>query len=207
SAFELVVQAAEVLWRVAVRHEASSRSYQNRQVLNADGTLVLTGTARRALPKDFFAVESAQLAIALSRKKRLLRLQDNCLGVERFSRPPRRTVHLTTSALDTGKRVEYRFAAEIFDRFEADLLFFEIKIRHAAQLWGLDKHGDRRQHEVKVLRSRNQREEHQNHRHMQPPVQPAGCRRFLEAPTQQKRRHQRRDEQGDHDRLGGNRAP
>src|SRR6266536_185377 len=61
AAFEVVVHRAQVLRRIAVRHEAAPRSDQDRQTLDADGAQILAGAARRALQQHFFAVEVTEL--------------------------------------------------------------------------------------------------------------------------------------------------
>ena len=48
---EVVVHRAEVVGRVAVRHQAAPRADEERQVLDADRALVLAGAAGRALPQ------------------------------------------------------------------------------------------------------------------------------------------------------------
>ena len=70
-----------------------------------------------------------------------------------------------------------------------------------AELGRLEEHGDRRQHQVEVLRGGNQREKREDDEHMDPPVDAARRRRFVEPPGEQERHHQRRDEQPDHDRF------
>ena len=162
AALEVVVDGAHVVRRVAVRHEAAPRSDDERQVLDAHRALVLAGAARRALPEHLFAVELAELRLALPGEQRVLRLQDERLRVELLARAPRRTVHLTAAALDAGERVEHGLASEILQRLEADLLLLEVEVRQPPELRRLEEHGDRRQHQVKVLRRRNERQERQD---------------------------------------------
>ena len=102
-------------------------------------------------------------------------------GLSSLPGAPRRTVHLAAAALDAGERVEHDLAAEILHRLEADLLLLEIEIRQVAELRRLQEHGDRRQHQVKVLRRRNQRHEREDHEHVHPPVHAPGDRCLVEA--------------------------
>ena len=91
-------------------------------------------------------------------------------GIQLLAGAPRRAVHLAAAALDAGERVEHALAAEILHRLEADLFLLEIEVRHVAELRRLQEHGDRRQHQVKVLRCRDQREEREDHDRVHPPV-------------------------------------
>ena len=74
-------------------------------------------------------------------------------------------------------------AAEILHRLEADLLLLEIEVRQVAELRRLQEHRDRRQHQVEVLRRRNQRQEREDHQHVHPPVHAPGRRRLVEPRT------------------------
>src|SRR6185436_10960081 len=125
---------AEIVGRIAVRHQPAARSDEDRQVLDAHRALVLAGAARRALPEDLLGVDLAELPPAVARQQGVLRLQDDRFRVQLLAGAPRRAVHLTASALDARERVEHRLAAEILQRLEADLFLFEIEIRQVAEL-------------------------------------------------------------------------
>src|SRR5262245_20731095 len=56
---EVVVHRAEILGRIAVRHQAAPRTDLDRQVLDADRALVLARAAHRALPQHLLAVNLA----------------------------------------------------------------------------------------------------------------------------------------------------
>ena len=64
----LLYIAAEILGRVAVRHQAAPRPDQERQVLDPDRALVLARAARRALPEHLLGVDLAELPLALARQ-------------------------------------------------------------------------------------------------------------------------------------------
>src|SRR5580765_2210684 len=201
AALEMVVHRAQILRRLTVRHQPAPRADDDRRVLDADRALVLAGAARRALPQDLLAVEVAELAVTLAGKHRLLRLKDKGLGIQLLPRPKRRAVHLAAAAFDTRERVEHGFLAEILHGLEADLFLLEIQIRNAAKLRRLQKNGDRRKYEVQVLRGGDQRKEREDHQHVYPPVDAAAERGLFEVEPEQKRGHQRRDEQRDDDRF------
>ena len=63
---------------------------------------------------------------------------------------------------------------EILHRLEADLLLLEVEVRQVAELRRLQEHGDRRQHQVQVLRRGDQRQEREDHEHVRPPVHAPG---------------------------------
>src|SRR5205823_2540283 len=116
----------------------------------------------------------------LAGKKRVLRLQDDCLRIQFLARAPRRTIHLTSSTLDARERVEDRLLSEILDRLEPDLLLLEIEILEAAELRRLQEHGDWRQDEMEMLRRGNQCKKREHHQHVRPPVDAAGNRTIVE---------------------------
>ena len=68
AALEVVVHRAEILRRVAVRHQAAARADEDRQVLDADRALVLAGAAGRALPQHLLAVDLAELRARARRR-------------------------------------------------------------------------------------------------------------------------------------------
>src|SRR5262249_2613026 len=152
--------------------------------LDADRALILAGAAGGALPEHRLAVDLTELAcfpstlggsrLAAVAEQRLLRLEDDLLRVELLAGTPRRAVHLAAAALDACERVEHHLAAEILDRFEPDLFLLEIEVGQVAELRRLEEHRDRRQHEVEMLRGRNQRQEGEDDQHMYPPVHAAG---------------------------------
>src|SRR5262249_20358807 len=63
AALEVQVHRAEIVRRLTVRDEAAARSNQDRQVLDADGALVLAGAAGRALPQHLLGVHLAELGL------------------------------------------------------------------------------------------------------------------------------------------------
>src|SRR4029079_2285317 len=134
AAFQVVVHAAEIFGRIAVRNQSSPRADQQRQVFDAHRTLILAGAAGRALPEHLLRVDLSELALPLTREQRLLRLQDDGFRIELLPRAPRRAVHLTAAALDARERVEHNLAAEILHRLEADLFLLEIEIRQITEL-------------------------------------------------------------------------
>ena len=68
AALEVVVHAAEIVGRLAVRHQAAPRADDERQVLDADRALVLAGAAGRALPEHLLGVDLAELASRARRR-------------------------------------------------------------------------------------------------------------------------------------------
>ena len=60
-------------------------------------------------------------------------------GLSSLPGAPGRTIHLAASALDAGERVEHDLAAEVLDRFEADLLLLEVEVRQRAELGRLEE--------------------------------------------------------------------
>ena len=128
---------AHVVRRVAVRHETAPRPDDEREVLDPDRALVLAGAARRALPEHRLRCRfRPSLVVALAGEERLLRLQDERLGVQRLAGAPGRAVHLTAAAFDAGERVEHGLAAEILDGLEPDLLLLEVEVRQRCRARG-----------------------------------------------------------------------
>ena len=66
AALEVVVHRAEILGRVAVRHQAAPRADEDRQVLDADRALVLAGAAGRALPQHLLASRPRRACVSRS---------------------------------------------------------------------------------------------------------------------------------------------
>ena len=176
-------------------------------MLDSDRALVLAGTAGRALPEHLLRVDARQPRLPWAVEKRVLCLQDERLRVELLPRAPRRAVDLAASALDACKRVEHRLAAEILHRLEPDLLLVEVEVWDVAELWRPQQDGDRRKHEVHVLRCRNERQKRQDHQRVDPPVDAPRRRDLVQAPRQEERHHQRRDQEPDHDRLDRHARP
>src|SRR5439155_27189502 len=110
-------------------HEAAARADEDRQMLDADRTLVLARAARRALPQNLFRVDLAKLRFVLPLKQRVLRLQHDRLRIQRLPRAPSRAVDLAAAALDARERVQPHLAAEIFHRLEAEPFLLEAAIR------------------------------------------------------------------------------
>ena len=79
--------AAEIVRRVAIRHQAAARADQHRQMLDADRALVFARAAGRALPEHLFRIDLTKLAIAHTREQRFLRLQDDRLRVQLLPAP------------------------------------------------------------------------------------------------------------------------
>src|SRR5947208_1539582 len=102
-------------------------------MLDPDGTLVLAGAARRALPQHLFRVHLTEFLPVLAGEQCVLCLQDDRLRIQLLARAPRRTVDLTAPALDTGERVEHHLAPEILHGLESDLFFFELEIRQGSE--------------------------------------------------------------------------
>ena len=68
---QVIVDAAQTLGRVAVRHQAAPGADEDRQMLDADRTLVLAGAARRALPEHLLGVDLGELSLAIPGEQRL----------------------------------------------------------------------------------------------------------------------------------------
>src|SRR5262245_19831724 len=197
----MVVYAAQVFGSIAVRHQSAAAADDQRHVLDPDRALVFTGAACGALPQDLLGVDLRETRLALVRQQGVLRLKNDLLGVQLLPGAPRRAVHLAASALHARERIEHALAADIFQRLEANLLFLQIKIRDGAKLRGFQEDRDRREYEMEMLRRGNQRQDHQDHDGVNPPVHTAGKRGFVEPPAEQKRDHQRGDKAADDDRL------
>ena len=105
----LLYIAAQVVRRVAVRHQPAARADDERQVLDADRALVLAGAAGRALPEHLLACRPRR---ASSRARPASSASCVCriivFGIQLLARAPRRTIHLAAPALDAGERVEHR---------------------------------------------------------------------------------------------------
>src|SRR5207249_8347348 len=113
-------------------------------VLDADGTLILAGAARRALPELFLAQNGAEFCVAIAGEQGELCPKYQLLRVQLLAGAKRRTIHLTSSTLDARERVENRLLRQILHGLEADFFFLEIEIRHASELDRFQKHRDGR---------------------------------------------------------------
>ena len=142
-----------------------------------------------------------QLRVEPAGEQRDLVLQDQRLRIEPLPGRVGRAVHLAPAALDARERVEHLLLLEVPDRLEADLLLLEVEVPHVAERRRLEEDGDRRQHEVEVLRVRDQRQEHQQDDRVQPPVDRRGQPLVQVEHLAQERDHQRGDEHADQHRL------
>src|SRR5262249_42248917 len=147
---------------LSVRDESAACADENRQVLDTDRALVLARTARRALPEHLGRVDVYELFLRRAGEQRVLGLQDDGLRIEGLACHPRGTVDLTASAFNTRERIEDALLGKVLQRLEAHLFPLEVEVRHVAELARLQKNGERRQHEVEVLRRRDEREKSEN---------------------------------------------
>ena len=199
----LLYIAAEVVRRVAVRHEPAPRADEERQVLDADRALVLAGAARRALPQHLLAVDLAELPSrarppsSASCVCRMIVFGLSSLpaphaGQFTWQRPHSTQVNASSTILlprsFTVSRPTCSFSKSRFGRLPSSGDFRNTVIGDSDQM--------------EVLRRRDQREEREDDERVHPPVHPAGQRSPRRAANvEQKRDHQRRDEQRDDDRL------
>ena len=140
---EVVVHAAEIVGRVAVRDQPASRADDERQVLDADRALVLARAAGRALPQHLSRCRSRRACGPARRRAAPPASAGSAVfGLSSLPGAPGRAVHLAAAAFDARERVEHDLAAEILDRLEPDLLLLEIQIGHVAELGRLQE--DRR---------------------------------------------------------------
>ena len=142
-------------------------------MLDADRALILAGAARRALPEHLLACRPRRACVSRSPASsascvcRMIVFGFSSLpaphaGQFTWQRPHSTQVNASSTHL----------AAEILDGLEPDLFLLEIEVRHVAELRRFQEHGDRRQHQMKVLRGRNQRQEREDHERVHPPVDP-----------------------------------
>ena len=131
-------------------------------MLDPDRTLVLAGTARRALPQHRLGVQVDELPLRVSGEQPLLRLEDDRFGVERLAGAEGRAIHLATAALHARERVEDALAPQVLHRLETDLRLLEVEVRQVPEFGRLQEHRDRREHEMEVLGGRNQRQKRED---------------------------------------------
>ena len=188
--------------RVAVRHQAAPRADDDRQVFDAHRdtgsrrhrrSCTATAPSRCRSRRACFSRSPASSASCVCRMIvfGLSSLPAPHAGQLTWQRPHSTHVNASSTLLLPRSLTVSR----------PTCFLLEVEIRHVAEFRRLQEHGDRREHQVKVLRRRNQREERQDHEHVHPPVDPPGQRRLVEPPRQEKRDHQRGDEQADDDRL------
>ena len=179
---EVVVHGAEILGRVAVRHQAAPRSDQDRQVLDADRALVLAGAAGRALPQHLLGSRSRRASCSRSPASSascvcrmivfgLSSLPAPHAGQFTWQRPHSTHVNASSTIL-LPRSLTVSSPTSSFSK---------SRFGSVAELRRLQEHGDRRQHQMEMLRRGNQREERQDHQHVHPPVHASGQRRLRRA--------------------------
>ncbi len=198
---QMVVHRPQRVGSLAVRRQAPPRANDQRQMLDAHRTLLLARAARRALPQHSGLVLLGQLRVESPGEQGDFVLEDQLLRIEQLPCRVGRAVHLAPAALDARERVEHLLLLEVTHGLEADLLLLEVEVPHIAELWRLEKHGGRRQHEVEVLRVGNQRQEHQQDDGVQPPVDRRGQPLVQVEHLPQERDHQRGDERANQHRF------
>ncbi len=198
---QVVVHRAQRVGRLAVRRQAPPRADDERQVLDAHRALLLARAARRALPQHAGVVLFGELRVEPPGEQRDFVLQDQRFRIEPLPRRVRRAVHLAPAALDARERVEHLLLLEVPHRLEADFFLLEVEVPHVAERRRREEDGDRRQHEVEVLRIRDQRQEHQQDDRVQPPVDRRGQPLVQVEHLAQERDHQRGDEHANQHRL------
>src|SRR6185436_9446708 len=201
AAFQVVVDTAQVFRRLAVRNQATAAADDQRHVLDPDRALVFTRAACGALPQDFLGIDFRETRLTLVSQQRVLGLKNDLLRVQLLPGAPRRAVHLAAAAFDASEGIEHGLAADILQRLEADFLFLEIEIRHGAELGRFQEDGDRREHQMEMLRRGNERQKQQDDHAVNPPVHAAGERVLFQPPAEEERDHQRGNEAADDDRL------
>ena len=170
AALEVVVDGRQGAGRLAVRREPAPGADDERQVLDADRALRLARAARRALPQHLRVEDVGELRLEPAGEQRRFVLEDQRLRVERLAGGVRRTVHLAAAALDAGEGVEHLLPFDVRHGFEPDLLLLEIQVRHRPEdrRTQVDRQG--RQHEMEMLRIRDEDQEAEDHERMDPPV-------------------------------------
>ena len=158
-------------------------------VLDADGTRHFAGAAREALEQlplvdPCLAAGDAGLVAddgVAARKKPLLHLQHDPLGIERAADQVRRAVVGAAAALDAGVDVQNVLLGKIGERDHAEVVVVLLAQRaHGAGDAPAEEDRERSQDEVQVLGVRNQPEHAEQRPRMHPPVHPPGLRRRVE---------------------------
>jgi hypothetical protein len=117
-----------------------------------------------------------------------------------------RAVHLAAAALDTRKSVEHLLPFDVGECLEPDLFLLEVEIRNIRQTRRTQVDRQRRQHEVEVLRIRDEHQKAENHQRVHPPVD-AGHQAGLRPEREQEGDHQGQDEAPDEHRLARHVVP
>jgi hypothetical protein len=138
-------------------------------VLDLDRALRFARAACGALPEHLRVEHVGEFRVQSARKQRLV-LEDQRLRVELLARAVGRAVLLAAAALDARERVEHLLPLDVGHRLESHLLLLEIEVRDGRQARRAQVHRQRRQHEMEVLRVRDEHQEPEDHDRVDPPV-------------------------------------